>query len=545
MIKKQLETDLKQAIEGIGYDATDLVLSISNQENFGDYSTNIPLQLAKQNTGSNKQSPQEIASSILEKLGQPDYLERAEVVGPGFLNFFVKTEHIVADVAEIIKQESTYGTSQVGQGQKVQVEFISANPTGPLTLANGRGGALGDALVNVLQAQGYTVEREFYVNDTGNQVRTLGESVKARAGLMEPQDYHYQGEYVTDLVEISRTNNWLDLETLELGQNLADYMLEQDIKPAIKRYGVEFDQYFSERTLHTNESIEYVLSKLREHEAIYEKDGAIWFKSTEFGDDQDRVLVTSEEKRGRSEPTYFLIDIAYHLNIFDSRGIDKKINFLGADHHGYEARMQAAMKALGFEGKLKIIFMQMVKLFKEGVEVRMSKRAGNFVTLDELLAQVSPDVAKFFFLMYGADSHINFDLDLAREQSNKNPVYYVQYAHARMANILSNAAQKGVKMESDGVDLTLLSTLHEKNLVRFLGEFPQILTNIALTYQVNHLTTYAISLADHFHKFYESSRVIDAESEELVRARLELVKATQIVLSQTLNLLGISAPEKM
>ena len=545
MVKQKIETALKQAVAEMGYHLDDIVCDISQNPSFGDYTSNIPLQLAKSKTVENKQSPLMIAKELGVRVkgaeSSGEWLNKVEVAGAGFLNFFIKPEILAQDLAEILKKGSQFGKNNLGVDKKVQVEFISANPTGPLTLANGRGGALGDALANILIYSGYSVEREFYVNDTGNQVRLLGASVKAAAGVIEPAENHYQGGYIKDL--IGPFQDKLDLADLELGYLVADYLLERQMKPAIERLGVHFDEFYSERSLHNNNKLDQVLNLLREKQLLYEKDGATWFKSTQFADDKDRVLVTSEVETGQKRPTYYLTDIAYHIEVF-SEGVNKKINLWGADHHSYAIRFKGVMEALGYKDRLDVILMQMVKLYKEGKEVKMSKRAGNFVTLDELLDQVSQDVARFFFLMYAPNSHINFNLDLAQEASQKNPVYFVQYAHARMSGIL----EKGVGIQSMGYSaerLGLLVDPYETALIKHLLGFPGLVESIAKSYKVHSLTEYCIALADLFHKFYEYCPVLNAQNEELKASRSSLVQAAQTVLANALGLMGISAPHKM
>ena len=545
MVKKKIEAALKQAVAQMGYHVDDIVCDISQNPSFGDYTSNIPLQLSKSKTVENKQSPLMIAKELGVRVkgaeSSGEWLNKVEVAGAGFLNFFIKPEILAQDLAEILKKGSQFGKNNLGVDKKVQVEFISANPTGPLTLANGRGGALGDALANILIYSGYSVEREFYVNDTGNQVRLLGASVKAAAGVIEPAENHYQGGYIKDL--IGPFQDKLDLADLELGYLVADYLLERQMKPAIERLGVHFDEFYSERSLHNNNKLDQVLNLLREKQLLYEKDGAIWFKSTQFADDKDRVLITSEVETGQKRPTYYLTDIAYHIEVF-SEGVNKKINLWGADHHSYAIRFKGVMEALGYKDRLDVILMQMVKLYKEGKEVKMSKRAGNFVTLDELLDQVSQDVARFFFLMYAPNSHINFNLDLAQEASQKNPVYFVQYAHARMSGIL----EKGAGVESMGYSakwLGLLVDPYETALIKHLLGFPGLVESIAKSYKVHSLTEYCIALADLFHKFYEYCPVLNTQNEELKTSRSSLVQAAQTVLANALGLMGISAPHKM
>ncbi|MDO8638778.1 MAG: arginine--tRNA ligase, partial [Candidatus Daviesbacteria bacterium] len=386
MIKHQLEEDLKKAVKDLGFGATDVVLSIPKNLGFGDYSSNIALQLAKQKSAISRQSSVEIAKQIVDRLqvtgDSKEYLAKTEIKGGGFINFFIRPEFLVKDLEETLEKGENFGSSSNETGEKIQVEFISANPTGPLTLANGRGGALGDTLSNVLAFSGDEVNRQYYVNDTGNQIRLLGESALAIAGKVPQKDEHYKGEYVKELAE--KFNDKLDLEPQELGHIMADYLLENEIKPAIERLGVRFDEFYSERSLYEKDLVSKAVKLLKEKDLAYEKDGALWFKATQFGDEKDRVLMTSQAGRGREEPTYFLADIAHYLDDLQKHD-GRRINILGADHHSYGVRMQGVMEALGYKGRTEIILFQFVRLFKEGKEVRMSKRAGNFVTLDELL----------------------------------------------------------------------------------------------------------------------------------------------------------------
>ncbi len=570
-VKQKITSDLKNVLKDLGFLTENLTITSPANNKFGDYSTNFPLQLVKQGLLKEYSSPLEIAkkvagkfpgvagkaskvagkaSKVAGKASKIDYLERVEVVAPGFINFFIKPEFLAKDLEEILKQGKDFGKNEFGTGKKIQVEFVSANPTGPLTLPHGRGGALGDTLANVLAKSGYLVEREYYINDTGNQIRRLGESVLAVADKVEAKPEHYQGEYVKELAK--KFQDKLDLDPQSLGHLLADYLLKTEIKPALEKLGIKFDEFYSERSLYERDLIRDAVEKLKNADLAYEQDGALWFKATKFGDEKDRVLMTSESGRGRIEPTYFLADIAHHLDVL-SRGYQKRINVLGADHHGYGQRLKGVMEALGYSGKINLIFMQMVKLFKDGKEMRMSKRAGTYVTIDELLDLVGIDCARFFFLMYAGDSPINFDLDLAREKSNKNPVFYVQYAFARISNILAKVTGLRLRDRSDSrsgslqatVDYGLLVHPSELVLIKHLSRFPDLIEEIAQNYQVQYLTTYSITLADLFHKFYENCQVLNAENEELKNARLALVSASKIVLANVLSIMGISAPERM
>lgn len=552
MIKQQLLKDLKRAIEKLGFPSSDTLLYIPQNPSFGDYSTNSALQLAKLKLTTGQQpasqsakrgeSPEEIANKIISNLNDLYYLSKIEVAGPGFINFFIKEEFISQEVREILEKGEDFGKNDLGKHQKIQVEFISANPTGPLTLANGRGGALGDTLANVLAWSGYLVEREYYVNDTGNQVRLLGESVLAAAGKIEAKPEHYQGGYVKELAKKFKDN--LTLPALELGQLLADYLLEQEIKPAIQHLGIKFDEYYSERSLHEKGLIQKTADLLEEKGLAYEKEGALWFKSSQFGDEKDRVLITSEKIGGRVEPTYLMPDIVHHLEVF-KRGYIRRVNILGADHHSYVVRLKQSVEAVIKTEWMDFILIQMVKLIKDGKEFRMSKRAGTYVTLDTLLEAIGKDAVRFFFLMYDPSSHISLDLDLAKEKSKKNPLFYVQYAHARMVNILNKTDVASQASQTSSGEAKLLNHPTELVLIKYLMQFPDLVKEIARTYQVHHLTGFAIKLADLFHRFYENCQVLKAETDNLRMARLNLVLASKIVLANTLRLMGIEAPERM
>lgn len=486
---------------------------------FGDYSSNVALRLKKP------------AVEIVGKL-KSDLFEKIEVAGPGFINFFISPKYLQKQVAEILKQGEKFGQLKIGKNQKVNVEFISANPTGPLTLGNGRGGFCGDVLANILEKAGHKVSREYYINDRGEQVVKLGHSVLADEQAV------YKGKYIDDLRQRISGKTPEDV-----GEKAAGIILKEMIKPAVKKMGIKFDVWFSEKSLYKESEIKQVLDYLKKKNLLYEKDRAFWFKSTQFGDDKDRVLVKED-----GEETYFLSDIAYLNNKFH-RGFNRLIFFWGADHYGYIARLKAAAEALGFgKEKLVIIIMQLVQLFQEGKEVRMSKRTGAYVTLDELIDEAGLDVSRFFFLTRSPGSHLNFDLDLAKEQSEKNPVYYVQYAHARICSIL----QKSTHLNNFAMT-GLLRHESELNLIKQLIRLPEIIDDTARDYQVQRLPQYAMDLAAAFHQFYRDCKVLrpssepqsNSEVEGLQKARLTLVSAAKIVLKNTLDLMGISAPEKM
>lgn len=550
MIKHDLHQAFLSALDKlkIDFQPQDLLI-IDNQSSVaGDFTTNIAMILAKR-LG---HKPTELAHQIIDNLPELDLVRQIDVAGPGFINITIQPENLAEELSQILSAGDDYGRNHslvdppTNQPYRIQVEFISANPTGPLTLANGRGGAIGDTLANVLIYSGAVVEREYYVNDTGNQVRTLAESVKAAAGLIEPDPKHYQGEYVRELADLFKDQ--LELPSQELGHILADYMLNHQIKPAIERLGIHFDRFFSERSLYPD-GVKKALFELETRSLAYQDETGAWlFRGSDMGDDKDRVLMTSVAGRGREEPTYFLADIAHQLQI-NEQGFDKRIYVLGADHHSYAMRMDLvfnqslALKSPFTNQKgdkwLDAIMMQLVRLLKDGQEFRMSKRAGTYVTLDELLEQVPSDAVRFFFLLNSENTHLEFNLDLAREHSQKNPVFYVQYAHARMSNILKD------NVLIDRPKLELLDSVHEQSLIKHLLEFPEVVADIASSYKVHQLTTYAYRLADLFHKFYEHSPVLKAGDPSLVQARLALVRASQITLANALHLMGISSPEKM
>lgn len=491
MIKEDIQKIIKKETE-----IKDALIEEPNEKSHGDYSTNIAMILAGKEKSPPAGGPREIAKKLVEKIEKNKMFSKVEIAGPGFINFFITPEYLQKEVKKILKEEKEYGNSKVGKSQKVNVEFISANPTGPLTLGNGRGGFGGDVLSNVLKKAGYEVTREFYINDRGKQVKDLKEGL-------------YKGETRT-ASQIQKANQVTISKDLEIKMNV----------------------WFSEKTLYPKEA-KKVLEYLDKKKLTYEKEGALWFKTTKFGDDKNRVLI-----KANKDEAYFLSDIAYLKNKLD-RGHKKLFIFLGADHHGYVRRMKSAMKALGYrEEQLEFMLFQMVRLLEGKKEIKMSKRAGKFVTIKELVEEVGLDVTRFFFLSHGANSHLNFDLKLAKKKSSENPVYYVQYAHARISSILAKA-----KSTEDG-PLRILKEKEELDLMKKLVQFPEIVKETAGDYQLQRIPQYAIDLAESFHKFYQECQVI-SDDKKLTASRLALVKATKIVLKNTLNLMGISAPSKM
>ncbi len=529
-MKELIKTYLLDIIRKSTSDFRENVLvEIPENREHGDYTTNVAFVLSK----ILKKSPQETAVNFANELEKQKISDFSKVEAKnGFVNFFLSPECLQHQLKDILKQKNKYGFSKAGAGKKINIDFISANPTGPLTMGNGRGGFYGDVLANILGAQGYKITREYYINDRGEQILALGRSIKlAQALISETIDGNlYKGEYIKELAKQIDKN----LSVGEAGQKAAELILKTYIKPIIKMAGVKFDNWFSEKTLYTKGGYEKIMADLMRKNLVYEKDGATWLKTTEFGDNDDRVLIKTN-----GEETYFTSDILYHIDKIKVRKFDKVIDIWGADHHGYAPRLKAAIRALGIpEGNLEIIITQLVRLVKDGKEMKISKRAGNFITLGELIDKVGFDAARFFFLMYSPDTHMDFDVGLAKERSQKNPVYYVQYAHARISSILRKAKAAG------GKNLELLREKEELGLIKKLAEFPELLSDISKNYEVHWLPRYALELAREFHNFYEKYRVI-TEDKNLTSARLNLVTAIKIVLANALNLMGIKAPDKM
>jgi arginyl-tRNA synthetase len=485
----------------------------------GDFSTSLAMILAKET----RRQPLEIAEFLKSKISGKGFFEKVEAVGPGFLNFFLSSEALQKQIKEILEKKDKYGELETGSNKKVNVEFISANPTGPLTLGNGRGGFCGDVLTNVLNKAGYKAKKEYYVNDTGEQVRKLGHSV------LGDEQAVYKGKYIEDLRKRVKGD-----KADEVGEKAAQIILEEMIRPSVRKMGIDFDFWFSEKSLYKRNKISKVLDFLKKKGLSYEKDNALWFKSTDFKDDKDRVLI-----KAGGETTYIASDAAY-LKDKAERGFERFIYIWGADHFGYVERVKAMAKALEVKSEPEIIIMQLVRLFEGGQEVRMSKRTGVYVVLDELIDEVGVDVARYFFLTRSPGTHLNFDLGLAKQQTEKNPVFYIQYAHARICSILRKS--NGLKPSTDNLDL--LKEKSEQDLIKKLIQLPEIVEDVSNDFQVQRLPQYALELASTFHRFYQECKVV-SDDKKLSQARLALVLATKIVLKNTLSLMGISAPEKM
>ncbi|MFH1598438.1 MAG: arginine--tRNA ligase [Patescibacteria group bacterium] len=513
----------------------------------GDYSTNVALRLASE-LG---ESPMVIGNKIITGGLKIAGLERAEVVPPGFINFYLNATWLGRQVRKVLDQGSDFASSNLGKNQKVQVEFISANPTGPLHVGNGRGAFTGDALANVFDKLGYKVQREYYVNDIGKQVDRLAESVTRRylkqQGIsVDYPDYCYKGKYIDQLAKELNLHKY-KLTNINLLKSRIRYralqMMIKDMKKTVtEKLKIKFDNWFSEKSLYKSGAVDQVLTDLKKKDLLYKKDGAIWVKTSKYGDDKDRVVVKASE-----DQTYFLSDIAYLWNKLEVRKFDKVIDIWGADHHGYVNRMLSMTKALDHQGKFDIIIVQLVRLMEGGVEIRMAKRTGTYVTLDELVSEVGLDATRFFFLMHAFDTHMDFDMTLAKKKSDKNPVYYVQYAHARICSIINKVAketkQTKKKPKKTEQKKIYLREGAETALAKMLLRFPEVLEEVVITYQVHKLPNYCRELASSFHDFYTQCRVIEAEG--INWSRVRLIKATQIVLEESLRVMGISAPKKM
>lgn len=526
ILKKAL-VEAKESSDWLDFETPEISVEYTKNEQFGDYTTNLAMTLARDV----KKNPMEIAQALSLAASHQSLdglFEKVEVAQPGYLNFYLSKKYLQEAVRKVADEKSAFGNSQIGKGIKINNEFISANPTGPLHLGNGRGGFYGDSLSRVLKKSGFEVTNEYYVNDAGEQVEKLGHSV------LKDEEAVYGGEYIEELnKKYSEISN-----VREAGEKAASYILENIIKKTTEeKMEIAYDVWMSEKSLYDDGYVDKAIGRLKEKGLTFEQDGALWLRTTDFGDDKDRVLVKSSGIK-----TYFASDCGYILNKME-RGFGKIIESWGADHHGYIARFESAARALGFEGDLRFLIVQMVKLVKDGKEVRMSKRAGNVVYIDDLIAEIGHDVTRFFFLVYSPDTHMNFDLGLAKEKSQKNPVFYVQYAHARICSILAKA--DSIANIHDGADLSLLANEKEMSLIKELNKFPELIEEISLSYDVHKLPHYAIKLADKFHSFYDACRVIDEENIELTKARILLILSVKIVLGETLRLIGVSAPEKM
>ncbi|MDT0092045.1 arginine--tRNA ligase [Listeria marthii] len=542
---------IKQAVvQAVGLEETEvpeILLEVPKDKKHGDYSTNIAMQLARVA----KKAPRQIAESIVPELKKDNKLiKEVEIAGPGFINFYLDNAYLTDLVPVILKEDEKYGESDFGKGEKFQIEFVSANPTGDLHLGHARGAAIGDSLANIMSVAGFDVSREYYINDAGNQINNLVLSAEARyfeaLGLESefPEDGYrgadiislgkdlaakYGDKYVNASEEERRSVFRVDALAFETGKLRAD----------LEEFRVSFDEWFSETSLYEENKVLPALERLRENGYIYEQDGATWLRTTDFEDDKDRVLIKSD-----GSYTYFLPDIAYHLNKLE-RGFDVLIDIWGADHHGYIPRMRAAIEALGYSpNQLEVEIIQLVHLFEDGVQVKMSKRTGKSVTMRDLIEEVGLDATRYFFAMRSSDTHMNFDMSLAKSTSNDNPVYYVQYAHARISSILCSGKEQDLEV-TEVADMSLLQTEAEYDLLKVLGEFADVVAEAAAKRAPHRIVRYLNDLAAAFHRFYNSNKVLDMDNLEVTKARLALIKTAQITLRNGLTLLGVSAPEKM
>ncbi|MBC2258549.1 arginine--tRNA ligase [Listeria booriae] len=542
---------IKNAVIGaLGLEEADvpaILLEVPKDKQHGDYSTNVAMQLARVA----KKAPKVIAEAIVDAIGE-DYaiINKVEIAGPGFINFYLDNAYLTALVPVIMDADTAYGESNTGQGKKFQIEFVSANPTGDLHLGHARGAAIGDSLANILAMAGYNVSREYYINDAGNQIQNLVLSTEARylEALGVDAEFPEDGYRGADIINLGK----------QLAEKYGDEFVDADVdarrdvfrkealafetaklRDDLAEFRVHFDNWFSETTLYENGKIMPALEKLRANGYIFEEEGATWLRTTEFGDDKDRVLIKSD-----GTYTYFLPDIAYHLDKLE-RGFDVLIDVWGADHHGYIPRMRAAIQSLGYSpDHLEVEIIQLVHLYENGEQIKMSKRTGKSVTMRDLIEEVGLDATRYFFAMRSSDTHMNFDMGLAKSTSAENPVYYVQYAHARISSILRSGVEQGFAL-SKNANLALLNSEADYDLLKVLGEFPDVVAEAAEKRIPHRIVRFLNDLAAAFHRFYNANKVLDVENKDVSEARLALIKATQITLRNGLTLLGVSAPEKM
>ena len=537
---------VKQAVEEKIFpeaEAPVVVLEVPPKKELGDFATNFAMQSARVF----RMPPRKIAEEVVGRL-KGDWLDRAEIAGPGFINFFLKENVIYDSLAQIISMGDKFGILPAKDMKPVQIEYVSANPTGPLHVGHGRGAAAGSALVNLLRAAGYPVKSEYYINDAGNQIDNLAASVNARYLELFGMNVEFpeNGYHGADIIDTARRikekegDKYLNLPEAERLSVFKEVALKEKLaalKEDLEAFNVTYDEWFSERTLHP-EAVSEAVSVLKENGNIYEKDGALWLRSTAYGDDKDRVVI-----RDNGIPTYLAADIAYHRNKFQ-RGFGKVINIWGADHHGYICRVKAALSALGYNpDDLEVLLLQMVSLYRGGELVKMSKRTGESVTLAELMEEVGTDAARYFFVMRSLDSQLDFDLDLAKSESNENPVYYIQYAHARIWSIFRQIQEAGIVV-SQSPELQLLTDETEVALIKKIEEYPEEVEKAAADYAPQRIARYVYELAAGFHSFYSKCRIIGVE-EALAQARIALIGETALVIRQALKILGVSAPEKM
>ena len=529
-------------------DAPDIVVEKPKDEKMGDFACNIAMTLAR----SERKNPKVIAQIIERHIEKGTAgLDSVEIAGPGFLNLKMSRKFFLDRLADAVEQRNDFGKSNVGQGTKIMIEFVSANPTGPLHIGHGRGAAVGDALARILKKAGYDLKTEYYVNDVGNQMNILGRSTWLR--YLEllgndadfPED-HYRGEYIKDIAQMAidqHGKKFFDKpegECVPFFKELAKDNILEGIKKDLSNFRVTFDNWFSEQSLYKNNSVEGAIEWLRNEGHVYDKDGAVWLKSSAFDDDKDRVIV---KKTG--EKTYFCSDIAYHQNKI-KRGFKKLINLMGADHHGYVPRMEAVLQAMGYDKNIfKILLIQFVSLLRGGEKVAMSTRSGEFETLSDVVNEVGVDAARYYFLMRSSDAHLDFDLELAKQETSENPVFYIQYAHARICSIFRGAEEKGIQFPGNGSnDLSLLVEEEEFSIIKAILAFPEVVEKSAIALEVHRISHYLLDLVSRFHGYYSRHRVI-SDDVPLTLARLYLLDGLRITIRNGFDLMGISVPEKM
>lgn len=551
-IEDYLKQQIEEAISKAGFSdmlPVKIEVSASRNKEFGDLATNVAMILASKA----KTNPRELAQKIVNTFELDSSLVSAvQIAGPGFINFTLSNQQIYDGLSEILKKQNDYGKTICENPQKTQVEFVSANPTGPLTIGHGRQAVLGDTIARLLEAAGFDVTREYYFNDAGRQMRVLGNSVRYRylellgEAIEFPED-HYQGEYIKDIAKRAieeKGDSLKDSDDPAYFTRIAEEAIFEDIKKTLYRLNIVHDVFFNEKSLYQNGEVESVIQALRDKGLVYDHDSAVWFKTTDLGQEQDRVIVKST-----GEPTYRLPDIAYHKNKFE-RQFDLIVDLFGADHIATYPDVLLAIEALGYDAsKVKVLIHQFVTLTEGKEKIKMSTRKANFVTLDELMDEVGADVTRYFFLNRSMSSHLNFDLTLAKTQSDENPVYYVQYAHARICSIIRFAEQEGIT-KSDNADLTLLTTSEEVNLIKILLQYPTYVMNAAREFEPHRITNYLEEVATVYHRFQHSGKKKDhlrvvTDNVPMTQARLALCESTRIVLANGLQLLGISQPEKM
>ncbi|MEK5444903.1 arginine--tRNA ligase [Fredinandcohnia sp. FSL W7-1320] len=550
-VKERLKAEIKDSVVKAGLateeQIPEVVLELPKEKAHGDYATNMAMQLARVA----KKAPRMIAEEIVANFDKSKAsIEKIEIAGPGFINFYMNNSYLTDLIPTILTAGEAYGETTVGNKQKVQVEFVSANPTGDLHLGHARGAAVGDSLSNILQKAGYDVSREYYINDAGNQINNLAKSVEARylQALGQEAEMPEDGYHGQDIVGIGKRlaeefgDKYVAMDEKERFDFFREYGLKYEMEKLqkdLEEYRVRFDVWYSETSLYNNGKIDRALEALRNAGHIYEEDGATWFRSTTFGDDKDRVLIKND-----GSYTYLTPDIAYHQDKLE-RGFEKLINVWGADHHGYIPRMKAAIQALGYDkDTLEVEIIQLVHLFKDGEKMKMSKRTGKAVTMRELTEEVGLDAVRYFFAMRSSDTHLDFDLDLAVSQSNENPVYYAQYAHARICSMLRSGDELNIALDGNYA-LDYINSEKEIDLLKKLGEFPAAVTEAAEKRIPHRITNYINELAAALHSFYNAEKVLDQDNLEKTKARLALMKAVQITLQNSLKLIGVSAPEKM